>query len=64
MQDLISEITTFENLSLDMLDSGRPDKIKTFFGELNKRYVNLFRFVKGVFEVSDKQPSFAFYLTP
>jgi hypothetical protein len=54
LQDLITEITTFEQTSLEMLDSGRPEKIRAFFVELNKRYLNLFRFIKGIFEVSDK----------
>lgn len=64
LQDLISDITTFESVSLEMIDSGRPDKIKHFFFALNNRYLNLFKFVKGIFEVSDKQSNFSFSLTP
>lgn len=64
IQDLVNDITSFEKTSLEMLESGKPEKIRAYFTELNNRYLELFRFLKSIFEVSDKQPNFTFFLTP
>lgn len=31
VQDLVNEVTSFEKVSLEMLESGRPEKIRVFF---------------------------------
>ena len=60
----LSKVAEFEDQYADLLETGKKEKINFFFLNLNKRFTDIFGFLKAIFEVAGRTPSFDFFLTP